>query len=333
MWSRIGQFFKHWVRKRIFWLVLTLLAVMIFALISFLSAEKEEGAKVSESPKKKNPLLEDTDEDSLQAWEEQIYGTDPKKADTDGDGTPDGEEIKLGRNPLMGGPKDALMAPEEEKLKTEKTGEELNLTQELFSDFLRNGGIIPVLKKGGGPLASEMIAQKIDELAAGGKIKQASPLNFAPPPTKTSEDKSPESIKKYLNQVADIFEIYVAPLQKDDLDLFLEILQSGDLERLSELSEYRTAAIAASSKIKELTVPKILVWFHQRQIFYLEESARQLEALERAEVDPVTALMVTPQRLDLKVEAIKLYRGELKLWLQTQKVEITPKEKAYYLIN
>ena len=41
-----------------------------------------------------NSLLTDEDHDSLQAWEEELYGTNPQNPDTDGDATPDGEEIK-----------------------------------------------------------------------------------------------------------------------------------------------------------------------------------------------------------------------------------------------
>ena len=332
MWSRISQFFKHRVRKRIFWLVLALLAVVVFALISFLSAEKEEGIKVSELPKKKSPLLEDSDEDGLQAWEEQIYGTDPKKEDTDGDGTTDGEEIKLGRNPLMGGPKDDLVAPEEEKLKTEKTEEEPNLTQELFNEFMRNGGILSILEKGGAPLASSIISQKIDEFVEAGKITQQPPSLIAPP-VKTAESTDAASVKEYLNKIAETLQRRVTSLRKDDLDLFLEILKLGNLERLSELSAYREAAENAASDLKKMTVPKNLAWFHSREIQFLEETSRQLAILEDAEQDPVTALSIIPSRVDLKIAFIKLHRGELKVWLEANKIVLTPKEKAYYLIN
>ncbi len=41
----------------------------------------------------------DADDDGLDAVLEAFYGTDPTNADTDGDGTPDGDEVENGRNP------------------------------------------------------------------------------------------------------------------------------------------------------------------------------------------------------------------------------------------
>src|SRR3990167_6963602 len=51
-------------------------------------------------------LAKDGDSDGLKDWEEQLWKTDPYNPDTDGDGTGDGQEIKLGRNPVLAGPND-----------------------------------------------------------------------------------------------------------------------------------------------------------------------------------------------------------------------------------
>src|SRR3989344_5268420 len=53
-------------------------------------------------------LAKDTDEDGLKDWEEQLWKSDPLKPDSDSDGTPDGLEIKNGRNPTVAGPNDKL---------------------------------------------------------------------------------------------------------------------------------------------------------------------------------------------------------------------------------
>ncbi|MCB1773547.1 MAG: hypothetical protein KDI88_08010 [Gammaproteobacteria bacterium] len=43
----------------------------------------------------------DADGDELVAEQEEMYGTDPLNADTDGDGNPDGAEVAMGRNPTL----------------------------------------------------------------------------------------------------------------------------------------------------------------------------------------------------------------------------------------
>lgn len=55
--------------------------------------------------------LGDRDQDGLFDWEEALWGTDPDKRDTDGDGVSDGEETKSGRSPLTPGPDEVTAAP------------------------------------------------------------------------------------------------------------------------------------------------------------------------------------------------------------------------------
>lgn len=62
----------------------------------FLRKKKKFAKKVKAGKK-----FKDSDYDGLSDYEEKyLYGTDPKNPDTDSDGMKDGDEIKLGRNPL-----------------------------------------------------------------------------------------------------------------------------------------------------------------------------------------------------------------------------------------
>lgn len=85
-----------------------------------------------------NSLAEqDTDHDGLFDWEEALWKTDPKNPDTDGDGTNDGDEIKLKRNPLVKGPNDVL--PDDflqQKTSTDASGEKLTETQLFTRDLI-----------------------------------------------------------------------------------------------------------------------------------------------------------------------------------------------------
>ncbi len=47
-----------------------------------------------------SPYVLDTDKDGIYDWEEGLWGTNPKKSDTNGDGISDGEEIRILKNEI-----------------------------------------------------------------------------------------------------------------------------------------------------------------------------------------------------------------------------------------
>ena len=316
-------------RKGILWFVLVLiLAMLIIGILWAVSRNNRVDSPSILGDSRKNPLLADVDNDGLPQWEEEIYGTDPQNKDTDGDGTPDGEEVRNRRNPLVRGPDD-LVSVNQTISGGASASSSGNLTQKLFEEFIRQGGVHAIIGQKDSRVASQILNQEADRLIQQGLSQKEE--NDTEPNLKIKEDASSGAVIDYLNQVTAIFEINIAPIQKDDLDLTLEILQSGDLERLNELSRYREATERALSQIKNLSVPKNLAWFHKKEIEYLKTTVKQLAVLEGAGQDPVAALAVIPQRVDLKIEIIKFHQGELPIWLDKENIILAPKEKAYAL--
>jgi len=313
--------------KRILLTGLVLLAIFVITLTIFRFRKKESPSAPKQEQSKKNPLLEDWDKDGLQNWEEQVYGTDSRNPDTDGDGKSDGDEIKTNTNPLIKDAGNATTTPQNPP--TEGADQQNpNLTQTIFDEFLKSGGLTSALQ-GNKPLASQIISQKIDELVKSGYLKSYSPLTSASADIKTSPNISPTAIKNYLNKAAKILETNLGPLKTDDLDLLLDILQTQQLERLAELAPYREAYQNSAIGLRAIEVPKTMVWFHSKEIQYLEDSSRQLQVFENTENDPLSTLTLIPGRVDLKIAMIKLNRGELKIWLDANKITLSPSDKAY----
>lgn len=326
-----SQILQSAIKKRVFVLIVILIITSVSAW--FLLTPPQTKPQLIQLEKKKNPLLEDDDRDGLQNWEEQIYGTDPHNPDTDGDGTPDAEEIKLGRNPLIKGPNDGSATPQAQPAKKQTEGPRPNLTQALFDELMQSGGVQALTQKGGAPAIAQFLTQRIDTLVSAGQIKQTSPTNFPTTAIKISPSTDANSVKAYLNQVATTLKTHTAALEIDDLDLFLGILQSGETGRLEKLIPYRQAAEKMAVKIRDLRVPKNLAWFHTKEILILEETAKQIKIMENAERDPIAVLAILQPRVDLKIEFIKLHRGELKLWLTANKIILSPKDPAHSLVN
>lgn len=75
------------------------------------SESKAPETKMGQSETENNippSVLGDSDNDELMDWEEALWRTDPLNADSDGDGSTDGEETQHNRNPLQKGPNDEL---------------------------------------------------------------------------------------------------------------------------------------------------------------------------------------------------------------------------------
>src|SRR3989344_2161019 len=93
-------------------------------------------------------LTKDADNDGLKDWEEDLWQTDSAKADTDGDGTNDGDEIQAGRNPALAGPNDPLDAESiREKTTLEQRAKPMNETDRIAREFFN--AYIAAKKQGG----------------------------------------------------------------------------------------------------------------------------------------------------------------------------------------
>jgi hypothetical protein len=75
-------------------------------LVAYVSYDRKEPAHISLS--EQGSVLPDTDQDGIKDWEELLRGTDVHDPDTDGDGSLDGAETAVSRDPLKPGPDDAV---------------------------------------------------------------------------------------------------------------------------------------------------------------------------------------------------------------------------------
>lgn len=108
-------------RVKLTFLVLAILVISSYAFFSM--AEENSGTQ--------NNIFMDPDQDGLSSQEEKLYGTDPDKADTDGDGYSDGAEVKSGYNPLKAAPDDKLMNSDTENPAANNAEDEKNITKDL----------------------------------------------------------------------------------------------------------------------------------------------------------------------------------------------------------
>ncbi len=273
-----------------------------------------------------NPLFADPDEDGLKNWEEAMYGTNPDNADTNGNGISDRDEALAGifsDNSAAGS-----------VLGTQSGDESTNLTETLLEKFVTAGGAVALSKgKEGGFITSQLLLGEMERLSKEGALPR--PIPIAPLEKisiLTSDDTSPEAIRRYLNTTAEIISRNAGDLKKDNLDLLAEILQSGDLERLKEFARYRERANIIIEELLALRVPKNLSWYHERQIFLMSQMAIHLATFENTEQDPLKTLARVEPNISVKEELLTLNRNDLWTWLNNQKIVLKPEDKAYSII-
>ena len=283
----LSAFFPKSRKARFILAVLAFLIILIIVLIKF-SRNTEPPIKniVNNSRATREAELarlnQDSDEDGLKDWEEEIYGTDPQKADTDGDKTPDGEEIKLGRDPLKPGPKDHLPVPLAEK-KESPAKSENNLTQKIIDKF-NEKFILPRLNDP---------STNIDNTILSRDILKDLPANISYPSYFTEKDiailknDSPENFKSYLEGFNASINDSFKNLNTPEIMIFSEALQAEDLSQLSILDVYLSAYQTALAKLIKLPVPPAFANLH---LAYLNATRRQQAAVEkmrRAESDVI----------------------------------------------
>lgn len=145
-------------------------------------------------------LAKDSDNDGLKDWEEQLWKTDPNNPDTDSDGTPDGLEIKQGRNPLVAGPND--------KLDTDTVTNKINTITEgdltETDKFSRELFVRIIAAKNANTPPTEADLQNFLNMTINQETENQKMKNFTAGDFQVDKAETAETIKAYGNTIADI---------------------------------------------------------------------------------------------------------------------------------
>jgi hypothetical protein len=285
-----------------------------------------------------SPTLTDLDSDSdgLKDWEENLYRTDPHKPDTDGDETPDGEEIKLGRDPTKKGPNDKLAIQEKVALQADETYNTLkqiaeggNLTQAIISQLLNTQGPEALLKPQNAEETADTIAAYLDKF----KIS----TDFTPSEIPDADliiinDARPSSIKQYFNTIAELYEKHIIPLSEDDVVILINALNKQEKIDPKTLAIPISAITALIEKIKKTPAPEPLIILHKKELFYAEKTIAELELLKHADTeDSLFLAMLINMRMELKKKIGALHREEIPRWLKERGIVFSTQDKALLL--
>ncbi len=251
------------------------------------SAEREAVGKAAQI------LAKDGDGDGLKDWEEGLWGTDPNNPDTDEDGTQDGAEIRLGRDPLKKGPNDLLdRATIAEKTTANTQTTPLTLSEQIAREFF-----------------SQYMAAKQSGQPFTAKNEKEILLHFFnnPPPLAaatryTEKDLAAgASLHDYGNGVAAILLKYSDKTGENELQTLQAAADSEDAGKLTKLAARRIAYQNALKDLLALPTPSEAVTLHLDLLNAIAAMEKGVSGMQLIFSDPVKSLETIgqyPQGLD-----------------------------------
>lgn len=276
-------------KKRIITITVVVLVAggVVFFAATVARKETVYGTQVEVAVRKAAAILaRDTDNDSLMDWEEELWQTDPKNPDTDGDGAKDGEEIRLGRNPLVAGPNDALDA---ETLKTkvnEPRPEDETRTARFSRSFFNR--YLELRKQSGGALPPDALETLISGAVAEAQ-KTTGAKTYGRDDIK-EEGAGPEALRSYGNRLGELSRIHSTAGLEEPVVVVTRALEEDAKNELEKLTPHLDAYRAFIGELLALSAPAEAVAVHLAILDAMEGVHAGLAGIQALYTDPLNAL-------------------------------------------
>ncbi len=235
-----------------------------------------------------NEINKDSDGDGLKDWEENLWKSDIHDPDTDSDGTPDGEEVREGRDPTIAGPNDTLKKETAIKNIIENAGQSdanstEKLSQEFFAEYLsvkQDGQDITESQKE--TMIGNLLAKQVSS-SSGYKTYTASQFNVI-------SDGSAEAIRAYGNTLGGI----ITQNSVTDLENEISILQTAvtdqNAEKLNDLDPIITKYQAIIDASLKISVPPTAAELHVNFVNAVSGLVDSITKMKSVIDDPLTSL-------------------------------------------
>lgn len=275
--------------KKIILLLITSMVVLgaILSLAHYQKSEKADYSKeeIDVAEETFRQITEkDTDKDALKDWEEALWKSDPQNTDTDGDGTPDGEEVKTGRNPIVKGPADKIL--ETAKLAgASSSPENLTDTARFARDFFTK---YMTYKQSGVPITPENQAELVNAI-----LDEIPELPFtkkyATKDIKTHNDNSSQAIRIYGNTLGTIITTYLIKSENEGV-IAKRSMENEDPEEIKKLDPIIQSYRTILQKLSAIPVPSGATSLHVALLNRFSDTIVLIQGLRAIHTDPFRAL-------------------------------------------
>jgi hypothetical protein len=274
--------------------------------------------------------VDDSDNDGLLDWEEALWSTDPTNSDTDGDGTPDGEEIETKRDPLIAGPNDALSLTLASINTTQADANTLSgtstKTQQFAQDFLSR---YLLLKQSGVQITQDNVDKYIGPLLDGLTVETKG--TWSTSDIRITADTSLKALVGYANTTGGIVSAAlqtlreVAAVTQKPLDS-LSTTERGAIQKKLSTEKERVSGLVL------VNVPKSIAQQHLDILNGLYGIFDSLETFISAPTDPLGGL-VSLQDYQSFVKIFTTGFNTLGNTFKKNDIIFTPQDGGYIYIN
>ncbi|MCR4306386.1 MAG: thrombospondin type 3 repeat-containing protein [Candidatus Yonathbacteria bacterium] len=272
---------------------------------------------------------QDTDLDGLKDWEESLWGTDVKNPDTDGDGTSDGAEVAVKRDPTIAGPDDAYVektgggGSEGEATSTEELSQTALLTREYFATIIN-------LKESGNfnegtmsQLSESLVQNFIGANAAGGVGAGRSRSDL-----RLTEDNSIPSLRAYGNAMGAIVKKYAGYNLPSELAVLARALETQDQSELKKLDRSIEVHKALIAELEAVRVPSSAANIHLALINTYIATEQSIEQMNTMFADPLVGMLGAKTYTEHTTSLGKIF-DDLKSYFLSRGIFFEAKEPGY----
>jgi hypothetical protein len=225
----------------------------------------------------------------LKDWEERLWKTNPEQSDSDGDGVPDGEETKTGRNPALAPHNELFSEKSLAPVAGENTQGETNQTEALARDLF-SSYLIGQKKTG------SLTEGQVQGLASGFAERAENLYN---PPVYTMSrvktiDDSPSAMHKYDAELTAIFS-GVVEHQQIVLSILREVPRTQNFELLKKLESSALYYETGEKKLLAMSVPQSAASLHLQLVNGMAGVGYMVRTLMHGVADPLIGAVALGQ--------------------------------------
>jgi len=240
-----------------------------------------------------NDKSKDSDNDGLMDWQEATWQTDPCRADTDGDGYVDGEEVASGYSPLQPAPDDELS--DRDSINPRPLPK--NLTQALaqnLSEKTIKGGLENSLNSDILTTPNQVVNTTIQKII-NEAIQEFALPKISDEEINISEDNSPEAIQQYALETIKALEGWKNSQQgsfETEVDLFSYVINNKDF---SEINRRIDGYKKLYDDTRYIQTPSSLKNIQKQQMGTSMAMINIFKAVKNTDQDPIRATLALEQ--------------------------------------